>query len=99
MSTPTLFISYSWSSPQHEQWVVELATALRESGIDVILDKWDLKEGHDAFAFMERMVSDPAVEKVAIISDQVYSERADGRSGGVGTVSYTHLTLPTILLV
>lgn len=85
MSTPTLFISYSWSSPQHEQWVVELATALRESGIDVILDKWDLKEGHDAFAFMERMVSDPAVEKVAIISDQVYSERADGRSGGVGT--------------
>ncbi len=85
MSAPKLFISYSWSNLLHEQWVVELATSLRESGIDVMLDKWDLKEGHDAYAFMEKMVSDPEIEKVAIISDQVYSEKADGRKGGVGT--------------
>ncbi|MGH2509030.1 MAG: toll/interleukin-1 receptor domain-containing protein [Ktedonobacteraceae bacterium] len=63
MSAPKLFISYSWSNAQHEQWVVELATNIRESGIDVILDKWDLKEGHDAYAFMEQMVSDSAIEK------------------------------------
>ena len=56
---PKLFISYSWTSPDHEQWVLNLATELRESGIDVILDKWDLKEGHDANAFMERMVTGP----------------------------------------
>ncbi|WP_077278812.1 toll/interleukin-1 receptor domain-containing protein [Thioalkalivibrio denitrificans] len=85
MAAPKLFISYSWSSSEHEQWVIELATNLRESGIDVILDKWDLKEGHDAYAFMEQMVSDPAIGKVAIISDKTYSEKADGRSGGVGT--------------
>lgn len=84
-SAPKLFISYSWSDSQHEQWVIELATSLRESGIDVILDKWDLKEGHDAYAFMEKMVSDPDIEKVAIISDRIYSEKADGRQGGVGT--------------
>ena len=80
-----LFISYSWSTPDHEQWVVDLARELRESGVDVILDKWDLKEGHDAFAFMERMVSDPDINKVAIICDRTYSEKADKRSGGVGT--------------
>ena len=80
-----LFISYSWSSPEHEQWVLNLATELREAGVDVILDKWDLKEGHDAFAFMEKMVTDPEIQKVAIICDRVYMERADGRSGGVGT--------------
>ena len=85
MAAPKLFISYSWSNSSHEQWVVELATSLRESGIDVILDKWDLKEGHDAYAFMEKMVSDPEIEKVAIISDKIYSEKADGRHGGVGT--------------
>lgn len=85
MPTPKLFISYSWSNSSHEQWVVELATSLRESGIDVILDKWDLKEGHDAVVFMEKMVSDPEIEKVAIISDRVYSEKADNRKGGVGT--------------
>ena len=54
MSNPKLFISYSWSSQDHEAWVIQLATDLRESGIDVVLDKWDLKEGHDAHAFMER---------------------------------------------
>lgn len=85
MGPPKLFISYSWSNSSHEQWVVELATSLCESGVDVILDKWDLKEGHDAYAFMEKMVSDPEIEKVAIICDQVYAEKADGRQGGVGT--------------
>jgi hypothetical protein len=82
---PKLFISYSWSNPAHEQWVVDLATELRESSIDVILDKWDLKEGHDAIAFMEQMVTNPEIKKVAIISDRVYAAKADGRAGGVGT--------------
>jgi len=85
VDAPKLFISYSWSNPSHEQWVVDLATQLRESGIDVIFDKWDLREGHDAYAFMEKMVTDPDIKKVAIISDSVYADKADGRSGGVGT--------------
>jgi hypothetical protein len=85
MSAPKLFISYSWSSAEHEQWVVDLATELRESGIDVILDKWDLKEGNDAVAFMEQMVTDPTIKKVLIVSDAQYAAKADGRAGGVGT--------------
>jgi len=85
MTAPKLFISYSWSNPTHEQWVVELATEIRESGVDVILDKWDLKEGHDAVAFMEKMVTDPEIKKVAIITDETYAAKADGRAGGVGT--------------
>jgi len=85
LSNPKLFISYSWSNRDHEQLVLQIATELAESGVDVILDKWDLKEGHDAYAFMEKMVTDPEINKVAIISDRTYVEKADGRSGGVGT--------------
>lgn len=85
MSNPKLFISYSWSSHDHEKLVLQIATELTESGVDVILDKWDLKEGYDAYAFMEKMVTDPEINKVAIISDRTYAEKADGRSGGVGT--------------
>lgn len=85
MTIPKLFISYSWSDAEHEQWVIDLATELRESGVDVILDKWDLKEGHDAVAFMEKMVTDPEIKKVAIICDEKYAAKADGRAGGVGT--------------
>ena len=67
MEAPKLFISYSWSSPAHEQWVLDLAFELRESGVDVILDKWDLREGHDAVAFMEKMATDSQIKKVAIM--------------------------------
>ncbi len=85
MTAPKLFISYSWSNPSHEQVVIDLASELRKSGVDVILDKWELKEGHDAVVFMEQMVTNPDIKKVAIISDKVYAEKADGRAGGVGT--------------
>lgn len=56
-----------------------------ESGIDVILDKWELKEGHDSIAFMEQMVTDPTIAKVAVISDKIYAQKADDRVSGVGT--------------
>ena len=82
---PKLFFSYSWTSPDHEQWVLNLASDLRESGVDVILDKWDLKEGQDADVFMEKIVTDPLIKKVALVCDRGYTEKADNRKGGVGT--------------
>lgn len=85
MTAPRLFISYSWSTPDHEQWVIDLATELQQSGVEVILDKWDLREGQDAIAFMEKMVTDPAINKVMIVSDKTYASKADDRKGGVGT--------------
>lgn len=85
MDTPRVFISYSWTTPKFEQWVLDIATELRENGVDVVLDKWDLKEGDDADAFMEKMVSDPSISKVLIIADKMYAEKSDKRKGGVGT--------------
>jgi hypothetical protein len=79
------FVSYSWSSPFHEKWVLDLATELRENGVDIVLDKWDLKEGHDSIKFMEEMVTNAEIRKVIIICDKKYAEKADGRDGGVGT--------------
>lgn len=82
---PKVFVSYRWTSPQHEEWVLRLATSLRSDGVDLILDKWHLNEGQDTLAFMEQMVSDPAMAKVLLICDQAYVERANSREGGVGT--------------
>lgn len=81
---PRAFISYSWSSPDHESWVLDLATQLQESGIDVILDKWDLREGQEAASFMESMVTDETVQKVIIVSDKQYTEKSNQRQGGAG---------------
>ncbi|HVI39030.1 MAG TPA: toll/interleukin-1 receptor domain-containing protein, partial [Anaerovoracaceae bacterium] len=86
MSTaPNLFISYSWSTPAHEQWVIDLAERLTHDGVHVIIDKWDLREGHDAHAFMEQMVTRADIKKVAAIFDKAYARKADERDRGVGT--------------
>jgi SEFIR domain len=85
MANPKLFLSYSWSSPDHESWVLQFAEELVSQGIGVIFDKWDLKPGHDANAFMESMVSDSEVTKVILVCDEKYAEKSDKRSGGAGT--------------
>ena len=82
---PKVFISYSWSSPEHEVRVLDLATDLRGSGVDAVLDKWDLREGQEASAFMEQMVTDESIAKVIIVSDRAYAEKSDKRTGGAGT--------------
>lgn len=82
IENPKVFISYSWTTPEHEVWVVELGARLRDNGVDVILDKWDLKEGQDTNFFMESM---KAADKVLIICESGYKEKANKRKGGVGT--------------
>jgi|SRR3989344_1570425 len=82
---PKVFMSYSWTSPEHESWVLELGERLLADGVLVILDKWDLKEGQDKYAFMERMVTDKKINKVLVICDEKYRDKADSRDGGVGT--------------
>jgi len=82
---PKIFISYSWTSPQHEQWVLDLAERLSGDGIVAVLDKWDLKEGQDKHVFMEQMVNDTSIKKVLVVCDRVYQTKADDRKGGVGT--------------
>ena len=78
---PKIFISYSWTN---DDFAVPLAERLREHGVDVVLDKWDLKEGQDKYVFMEQCVNNPEITKVLIICDKAYTEKANGRKGGVG---------------
>ena len=82
---PKLFISYSWTNPQHEKWVVELAEKLVASGVDVELDKWGLKEGHSKISFMEQMDTNDSIRKVIMVVNKDYAEKANARVGGVGT--------------
>ena len=35
MTAPLAFVSYSHDSPEHKEWVLELALYLRENGIDI----------------------------------------------------------------
>ena len=80
---PVVFVSYSWTTPEHEDWVLELASELRASHrLDVRIDKWHLPTGGDALRFMEEGIRD--ADKVLIVSDCEYARKANGRRGGAG---------------
>ncbi len=79
---PRVFFSYSWENDEHKHWVLELAGKLRNDGIDVILDRWDLRPGLDKTLFMERSVADS--DFVLIICTPKYANKAEERDGGVG---------------
>jgi hypothetical protein len=77
-----VFISYSHDSADHKKWVGELASRLVKSGIDVILDQWDLGLGDDVPKFMEKGVS--ISDRVLMICSETYVRKADEGKGGVG---------------
>lgn len=84
MSSPRIFISYSWVPESNKQWVTNLATRLRDDGVDVVLDQWDLKPGQHAIEFMQSMVNDPSIGKVLLVCNRSYMEKANSFKGGVG---------------
>lgn len=77
-----VFVSYSGTSPLHKKWVAELATYLRSNGLDARIDQWHLRGGMDLPQWMANELQ--LADRVIIITDSRYTERADGRVGGVG---------------
>lgn len=82
MSIPKAFISYSHDSQEHKKWVLDLATRLRNNGVDAILDQWDLKPGSDLPHFMEQGLI--AADRVIMVCTAQYVEKANSGAGGVG---------------
>ncbi len=86
MAPPKVFISYSHDSDEHKEWVRQLGTKLREKGVDVTLDQWDLGLGDDRILFMEKGVTDS--DRVLVICTDVYVEKANARKRGAGYEGY-----------
>lgn len=79
---PRVFISYSHDSIEHKGWVLDLATTLRNRGVDSVLDQWDLQPGDDVPHFMETNLD--ACDFVVMVCTGKYVEKANGGTGGVG---------------
>ncbi len=80
---PKVFISYSQSSPEHQQWVAELGNDLCRKGVKIFCDIFDLKGGQDINFYMQKICY-PEIDKVLLICDKTYAEKANERRGGVG---------------
>lgn len=82
MPAPKVFFSYSYDSQPHKDWVRGLATALRDHGIDAVLDQWDLSPGQDVAAFMAGGIR--TADRVLLICTSQYVSKAEAGCGGVG---------------
>lgn len=78
----TAFISYSWDSDEHREWVLSLATRLRGDGVETVLDQWHVVPGDQLPAFMEKAVRES--DYVLIVCTPRYKDRSERRVGGVG---------------
>lgn len=82
MIVPKTFISYSHDTLEHKKWVLELATRLRNNGIDAILDQFELQAGDDVPHFMETHLA--SANKILMICTDRYVDKANKGEGGVG---------------
>jgi predicted transcriptional regulator len=82
MIIPKVFISYSHDTLEHKKWVLELATRLRNNGIDAILDQFELQPGDDVPHFMETHLA--SANKILMICTEKYVQKANEGQGGVG---------------
>lgn len=82
VKAPRAFISYSWDSEEHKLWVRELATRLRQDGVDVMLDQWGVAPGDQLPEFMENSLREN--DFILIVCTPQYKRKSDGRIGGVG---------------
>ena len=82
MHIPKVFVSYSHDSTEHKKWVLDLATGLRSSGVDAVIDQWDLKPGDDLPRFMETNLA--SADRVLMICTEKYVQKANAGVGGVG---------------
>lgn len=82
IKNPRVFISYTGTDPDNRTWVKNLADRLRTNGIDAHLDMFHLKPGQDLPQWMTNEVI--MADKVLLICDKYYAEKADNRKAGVG---------------
>lgn len=82
IKNPRVFISYTGKDIKNGEWAKKLADKLRASGVDARIDVYHLKPGFDLPQWMTNEII--MADKVLLICDKFYAEKADIRTGGVG---------------
>lgn len=77
-----VFITYSWDTAEHKEWVRKLADKLIDNGVAVLLDQYDILPGESFTHFMESAIAKS--DKVLVILTPNYKEKSMERKGGVG---------------
>ena len=82
MAHPKCFISYSWDSDDHKDWVRRLAAELQRKGVVTYLDQWDVHPGMDLTKYMESCIRES--DFVLLVCTPIFAQKANTGRGGVG---------------
>lgn len=97
MPAPTVFISYSHDSPEHENHVLDFANQLRRDGIDCSLDQYEVSPPEGWPKWMDRQIA--RSDFILLICTETFFRRVmDDEKPGTGrgvkwesTLTYQHL--------
>ncbi|MDM5338503.1 toll/interleukin-1 receptor domain-containing protein [Fictibacillus enclensis] len=89
----TAFVSYSWDSPKHQNWVMHFVNALKNQGVAAEIDVFVTQQGTvNLNNMMVSKIRDS--DYTIIVLTENYAEKSDKQQGGVGFE--TTLTLPLL---
>lgn len=81
--SPSAFISYSWDSKEHMEWVAGLVNLLRDNDIDATADVFETQKGTtNLYSMMVKNIRDK--DYTIIVLTPEYAKKADELKGGVG---------------
>lgn len=81
--SPSAFISYSWDSKEHMEWVAGLVNLLRDNDIDATADVFETQKGTtNLYNMMVKNIRDK--DYTIIVLTPEYAKKADELQGGVG---------------
>lgn len=80
-----VFVTYAWEDADHNNKVISFVNFLRESGYNATMDRKESQED-TATDFNQMMITGISnSDKVIIVLSEMYKQKADSFSGGVGT--------------
>lgn len=90
---PNIFVSYSWDSAAHQEWVLQLVATLREHGINATMDVIETQQGTiNLNHMMAKNMRDS--DYIIVVLTEEYAYKAENLQGGVGletTFLYNYL--------
>ena len=80
---PKVFVSYSWDSNEHNEWVSKFVSKLRSNGVDAKYDRLLTQRGTTN---LDKMMVEEIKNSdyVLVILTEKYAEKANNHEGGVG---------------
>ncbi|MDM8128462.1 toll/interleukin-1 receptor domain-containing protein [Paraclostridium benzoelyticum] len=92
-TNPNVFVSYSWDSEEHQEWVLKLVATLRENGINATMDVIETQQGTTNLNhMMVKNIRDS--DYIIVVLTENYARKSEKLQGGVGletTFLYNYL--------